>query len=56
MDKEYAKHHRKEPGLELLHNIVEYGIHHYSFELDQWGFELSDGTNFYSIHRNSTFI
>lgn len=41
--KEYAQKHKMEPGIQLLDSIVEYGIHHYNFEPDQWVFELSDG-------------
>ncbi|MGZ4163835.1 MAG: aspartate 4-decarboxylase, partial [Tumebacillaceae bacterium] len=40
---EYAREHGDTPGMELLKNIVEYGIRTLGFEADAWVHELTDG-------------
>ncbi|MGZ4122956.1 MAG: aspartate 4-decarboxylase, partial [Tumebacillaceae bacterium] len=39
----YAREHGDTPGMELLKNIVEYGIRTLGFEADAWVHELTDG-------------
>lgn len=41
--KEYAASHRKEPGIDLLNDIIDYGITEHDFNPDEWVFELTDG-------------
>lgn len=39
----YVKNHPKAPGMNLLAEIVEYGIQEHHFHPDEWVFELVDG-------------
>lgn len=40
---DYTNKHAGEPGIELLKNIIEYGINIQGFEPDTWIYELADG-------------
>lgn len=39
----YIDKHKNEPGIELLKNIIEYGIKTNDFKPDDWVYELTDG-------------
>ena len=39
----YYDKHKDAPGIELLNNIIEYGIDVHNFNKDNWVFELVDG-------------
>lgn len=39
----YAKKHSSAPGMDLLAQIIEYGLQVHHFEKDDWVFELVDG-------------
>lgn len=41
--KDYITKHQGEPGIELLSNIINYGINHKGFEPNAWIYELTDG-------------
>ncbi|WP_019243344.1 MULTISPECIES: aspartate 4-decarboxylase [Bacillus] len=41
--KQYYHAHKEADGIELLNNIIEYGIQHHKFDPDSWVFELVDG-------------
>lgn len=41
--KEYYNNHKEVEGIDLLKNIIEYGINKHGFEADEWVFELVDG-------------
>lgn len=41
--KDYLKSHSNYPGINLLDQIIEYGIKHHQFNPDEWVFELVDG-------------
>ena len=41
--KAYIKKHRNEPGINLLENIIDYGINVQGFDPDDWVYELADG-------------
>lgn len=41
--REYLLKHDSSPGIELLREIIDYGIEHLSFDEDSWVFELTDG-------------
>lgn len=41
--KNYIDKHQGEPGIELLSNIINYGIDNKGFEPDAWIYELADG-------------
>lgn len=39
----YQEHHGDEAGIELLREIIDYGINTFHFDGDKWVFELCDG-------------
>lgn len=39
----YVDNHKEYPGVELLKNIIDYGIEMKNFEPDSWVYELADG-------------
>ena len=41
--KEFANENINSPGIELLINIIEYGINNKNFDADSWVYELTDG-------------
>lgn len=41
--KEYCKNNKKSGGIDLLEEVIEYGIKEYQFNPDEWVFELVDG-------------
>lgn len=41
--KEFADENINSPGIELLINIIEYGINNKNFDADSWVYELTDG-------------
>ncbi len=41
--KDYLMSHSNYPGINLLDQIIEYGIKHHQFNPDEWVFELVDG-------------
>ena len=41
--KEYCKNSKSSGGIELLEEVIEYGIKEYKFNPDEWVFELVDG-------------
>jgi aspartate 4-decarboxylase len=41
--REYLLKHDSSPGIELLREIIDYGIEHLGFDEDSWVFELTDG-------------
>lgn len=41
--KEFANKNKTAPGMELLVNIIEYGINKKGFNPDEWVYELADG-------------
>lgn len=47
----YVKENPKVPGIDLLAQIVAYGIEHHQFDADEWVFELVDGVigDFYPV-------
>jgi aspartate 4-decarboxylase len=40
---QYVKNHNQTPGIQLLKDIIDYGIHTKQFEPDAWLYELVDG-------------
>ncbi|MFL0194728.1 aspartate 4-decarboxylase [Clostridium sp. WILCCON 0269] len=39
----YVENHKNAPGIELLKNIISYGIHSQGFNAEDWIYELADG-------------
>lgn len=40
---DYVKNHLDAPGIDLLKNMIDYGIHTKRFDPDDWVYELADG-------------
>ena len=42
--KEYCKNNKYAPGIDLLEEIIDYGVKEHEFNEDEWLFELVDAT------------